>query len=55
MDWAMKHRRKQVRCEFNLYPLYEENDVKFSDEYNLQLFWKFLQENDSENKRRGTV
>ena len=25
---AMKPRRKQVRCEFNLYPLYEENDVK---------------------------
>ena len=27
-DWAMKPRWKQVRCEFNLEPLYEENDVK---------------------------
>ena len=25
----MKPRRKQVRCEFNLYPLYEENDVSY--------------------------
>ena len=24
----MKRNKKQVRCEFNLYPLYEENDVK---------------------------
>ena len=24
----MKPRWKQVRCEFNLEPLYEENDVK---------------------------
>ena len=24
----MKPRRKQVRCEINLYPLYEEKDVK---------------------------
>ena len=27
-NWAMKTHRKQVRYEFNLYPLYEENDVK---------------------------
>ena len=26
-NWAMKPRWKQVRCEFNLYPLYEENDM----------------------------
>ena len=28
-DCAMKPRLKQVRCEFNLYLSYEENDVIF--------------------------
>ena len=26
-NWAMKPRRKQVRCEFNWYPLYEESEM----------------------------
>ena len=26
-NWAMKPRWKQVKCEFNLYPLYEESDL----------------------------
>ena len=26
-NWAMKPRRKQVKSELNLYPLYEENDI----------------------------
>ena len=28
-NWAIKSRWKQVKCEFNLYPLYEENDMMF--------------------------
>ena len=27
-NWAMKPNRKQVKCEFNLYLLYEENGVE---------------------------
>ena len=27
----MKPRRKQVQCDFNLYPLYEENGLKCYD------------------------
>ena len=26
-DWAMKPHWKQVKCEFNLYLLYEENEM----------------------------
>ena len=33
LDWAMKPRRKQVRGEFNLYPLYEENDYEYYYKY----------------------
>ena len=29
-DWAMKPHRKQVRCKFNLYLLYEENNLMWS-------------------------
>ena len=27
-DWAKKCRQKQVRCKFNLYPLYQATDIK---------------------------
>ena len=30
-NWAIKPRWKQVRYEFNLYPLYDENDVSVYD------------------------
>ena len=42
----MKPRWKQVRCEFNLYPLYEENDSVYDKDHMSALQIKNTSESD---------